>query len=109
SASAYTAGSHIVLGGYPHAKLSRRLLAHELAHVVQQGGAAPFPAISVPLVTVKSNAPSIQRQVLKGGDWKPEKVKPLVKEKDKTPQQEIWKVVEKNDLKGTPSLGSVDE
>ena len=103
-ASAYTAGSHIVIGGYPRANQSRRLLGHELAHVVQQGGAAPLSAFGVPPVTVNSTAPSIQRQPLKGGDWKPEKVKPLVKEKDKTAGQEIWNIVDKNDLKGTPSL-----
>jgi hypothetical protein len=43
-AQAYAVGSHIVFGegGYaPHATEGRRLLAHELAHVAQQGGASP--------------------------------------------------------------------
>jgi hypothetical protein len=40
-AQAYTLGTNIVLGeGYaPHSPSGRRLLAHELAHVAQQGGA----------------------------------------------------------------------
>ncbi len=104
SARAYTAGSHIVLGGPPQGNAGRRTLAHELAHVVQQGGASPLPRFGVPPVSMKSSTPAIQRQPLKGGDWVPEKVKPLVKNADTTPGQEIWKVVEKNDLKGTPSL-----
>ena len=44
AARAWTAGDHIVFGagGYrPAAPASRRLLAHELAHVVQQGGGRP--------------------------------------------------------------------
>lgn len=46
-ASAYTAGSHIVLGsGAPalQASSGRRLLAHELTHVVQQTSPMPLPA-----------------------------------------------------------------
>ncbi len=42
-AAAYTAGSHIVFGAgryEPHSERGRRLLAHELTHVVQQHGAA---------------------------------------------------------------------
>jgi len=44
SAQAYTLGSHVVFGAgqyQPHTPAGRRLLAHELAHVVQQGGARP--------------------------------------------------------------------
>lgn len=40
-AAAYTVGSHVVFGAgryAPHTKAGRHLLAHELAHVVQQGG-----------------------------------------------------------------------
>jgi hypothetical protein len=50
-AKAYTVGRHIVLGGgqpSPESPSARPLLAHELAHVVQQrrGGAAPAVAAS---------------------------------------------------------------
>lgn len=49
SASAYTVGRHIVFGASrfaPRSVEGRRLLAHELAHVVQQSGPAPAgPAI----------------------------------------------------------------
>lgn len=47
SARAYTVGSHVVLGGGEAARGSgeaRRLMAHELTHVVQQGGAPPAGA-----------------------------------------------------------------
>ncbi|PTR34029.1 uncharacterized protein DUF4157 [Luteibacter sp. OK325] len=47
SASAYTAGHHVVLGpGVPSfgASSGRRLLAHELTHVVQQTSPTPLPA-----------------------------------------------------------------
>jgi hypothetical protein len=46
NASAYAVGEHVVLGSpldTPVAFSSRRLLAHELAHVVQQGGGMPLP------------------------------------------------------------------
>ena len=44
-ARAYTVGNEIVFGRGPHAPLAiagRRLLAHELAHVVQQSGGRPL-------------------------------------------------------------------
>jgi hypothetical protein len=44
SASAYTVGAHVVFGAGHYAPAStegRSLLAHELAHVLQQSGAAP--------------------------------------------------------------------
>jgi hypothetical protein len=44
SARAYTLDSDVVFGAghyQPHTPAGRRLLAHELAHVVQQGGARP--------------------------------------------------------------------
>jgi LysM repeat protein len=45
-AVAYTVGSHVVLGG---AASGQRVLAHELAHVVQQrGGSAPGPLMVGP-------------------------------------------------------------
>ncbi len=45
SAHAYTVGQRIVFGAgsfHPDTAAGRRLLAHELTHVVQQGGAGPF-------------------------------------------------------------------
>jgi pyrrolidone-carboxylate peptidase len=48
-AHAYTAGTRVVFGAghyAPHTPTGRRLLAHELAHVVQQGGAALHPGTS---------------------------------------------------------------
>jgi hypothetical protein len=48
SASAYTVGSHIVFGAgryAPETADGQRLLAHELAHVVQQGGEHPHAAL----------------------------------------------------------------
>lgn len=47
SARAYTVGSHVVFGAgeyAPGSDAGRRLLAHELTHVVQQGGATASPA-----------------------------------------------------------------
>jgi hypothetical protein len=47
-ARAYTVGEHVVLGSpldTPGALSGRRLLAHELAHVVQQGGGMPLPGM----------------------------------------------------------------
>ena len=44
-ARAYTAGRHIVLGDMPARESERRfVLAHELAHTIQQEHAAPFAA-----------------------------------------------------------------
>jgi hypothetical protein len=46
-AAAYTAGHHIVFGGSryePETARGRRLLAHELAHTLQQRGASPAAA-----------------------------------------------------------------
>jgi hypothetical protein len=51
-ALAYTTGRHIVFGSgkyEPHSPVGRKLLAHELAHVVQQG-AASVPAVTEPAV-----------------------------------------------------------
>jgi hypothetical protein len=45
-AAAYTAGTHIVFGAHrfePHTTEGRRLLAHELAHVVQQRSGTALP------------------------------------------------------------------
>lgn len=49
-ALAYTVGSHVVFGARqyrPESAAGRRLLAHELAHVVQQRGAALQPRLAV--------------------------------------------------------------
>lgn len=51
-AKAYTAGRDVVFGAgryAPHTGAGRRLLAHELAHVVQQVQARPSPSSSPPL------------------------------------------------------------
>lgn len=47
-ASAYTVGHHVVMAGdyTAEAPATRRLLAHELTHVVQQGAAAPPPGVA---------------------------------------------------------------
>ena len=56
-ARAFTAGSHIVLG----ANASLRTLAHELAHVAQQGFATPLIARRhPPLVRPNAAAPAVQ-------------------------------------------------
>jgi hypothetical protein len=69
-AHAYTAGSHIAFaaGRYaPHTPAGERLLAHELAHTIQQGASpaldAPGPAPVRPrLSRATAGAPPIQRQ-----------------------------------------------
>lgn len=61
-ARAYTHGSHIVFGSGEYAPATtegKRLLAHELAHVVQQGGASPSP--DAPGQAAQSIAPQVQR------------------------------------------------
>ncbi len=48
NAVAYTVGAHVVFDRAQYAPASRdgrRLLAHELTHVVQQGRAAVMPAV----------------------------------------------------------------
>jgi len=50
NALAYTVGHHIVFGTgqyTPWSSAGRRLLAHELAHVVQQGGSATTPPVQL--------------------------------------------------------------
>lgn len=56
NAHAYTLGSHVVFGDRqyaPHTRSGRELLAHELAHVVQQRGTTPAP--SAPIVVGDAN------------------------------------------------------
>ena len=60
NANAYTVGSHVAFGPgeyAPHTSRGLRLLAHELAHVVQQTGAEPF----------------VQRETYDGGGYKQRK------------------------------------
>jgi hypothetical protein len=67
-ALAYTVGSHIVFasGQYaPHNPQGRRLIAHELAHVIQQGGGQPRVAAGNPAVNglpSRLGAPMVSRQ-----------------------------------------------
>jgi hypothetical protein len=61
-ALAYTVGKDVVIRGEsasPGSPARRRLLAHELTHVIQQGGAARSPAVS--LATIGSTQPGIPR------------------------------------------------
>jgi hypothetical protein len=54
NARAYTVGSNIVFarGQYaPHTSDGRKLIAHELTHVIQQGGGTPPPSASLRLDT----------------------------------------------------------
>ena len=71
SANAYTVGNKIVFnhGQYaPHTDAGRRLVSHELAHVVQQSRAASFrDTISSPRDSVESNADLISGHALAGG------------------------------------------
>ncbi len=85
NASAYTVGSHIAFGSgeyQPNTPSGRQLIAHELAHVVQQTGAASNPnrgsspmqgaAQSAPVSHVE---PCVQRNI-RGDDPKKENTPP---------------------------------
>lgn len=65
SAQAFTQGHHIYFGDNkydPAAASGKRLLAHELTHVVQQGQAAPKQGSAVkPAVPNRAGVPAIQR------------------------------------------------
>ncbi len=66
SALAFTRGNHIYFGSgryYPEGSSGRRLLAHELAHVVQQGEAAPRSGgdATSTATAVQTTPPAIQR------------------------------------------------
>lgn len=64
NARAFTAGRDIVLGPGeydPATARGRHLLAHELTHVVQQGGAAPRGVVQ-PAREAGSGVPALQRQ-----------------------------------------------
>ena len=67
--SAYTVGRDIIFGAgqfAPHAAQGRRLLAHELTHVVQQGQSASTPhhLISSPADTAEVEAGRIAKRIL---------------------------------------------
>ena len=62
-ARAYTLGRDIVFGAgqyAPETDWGKRLLAHELTHIVQQGGAAPSTAAQRSLVRERTSSPRIQ-------------------------------------------------
>lgn len=84
NALAYTAGSHIVFGEgryLPESPDGRRLLAHELAHVIQQGERGG--ALSDSQTAHGGSAHSIQR--------KPDDKKPAVKPAAPAPKKVIQK------------------
>jgi hypothetical protein len=64
-ARAYTVGHHVVFGAgefLPHTIEGRRLLAHELVHVVQQSSASPLAeAGSVGAIGGRAPGPALQR------------------------------------------------
>ena len=68
NALAYTVGEHIVFGAgqyAPQTSAGQRLLAHELAHTVQQGGFEPplrHPAGMTPAGQQGGATPAVQRQ-----------------------------------------------
>lgn len=74
TALAYTAGQHVVFGGgqyAPHTPAGRRLLAHELAHTIQQRGgpAADAPqhaTIAPPTAPLEHEADDAARRVASG-------------------------------------------
>jgi len=97
NAQAYTAGHHIVFGAgrfAPHTDAGHRLLAHELAHVVQQSGTEGSPVGPVSL----SPPRLIQRQ--------PEKSPPQKPPADKTLQSTG---VDSNDPVATNTATLIDE
>lgn len=65
-ARAFTCGTHVYfsLGEYrPETASGRKVLAHELAHVIQQGGAKPRPEVSTAprLPPLHRTSPSVQK------------------------------------------------
>ena len=70
-ARAYTSGSDIVFAAGAHAPDSsagRRLLAHELAHVVQQARGAAPPGLSQPGDAMERSADAVADRVMAGRD-----------------------------------------
>jgi hypothetical protein len=83
SARAFTVGSHVFFGKgrfQPETPEGRELLAHELTHTIQQGGAAqqkPTVHRSVDVTVTQTSAPQIQRLdiVQEGRDYFADKAK----------------------------------
>lgn len=67
-ALAYTVGSHVVFAGGQYQPLSqsgRRLLAHELTHVVQQGGAPSAAALQrAPQLGTEDVGPGVEKDIV---------------------------------------------
>lgn len=132
-ASAYTVGRHLAFdqGFYaPHTPQGRRLLAHELAHVVQQDSASALTAgglrISQPDDAAETEAASVAEKVASGQalSYQPRaatavlqrqpaaaaatrprmaEVKRLVRAKDPTPNKELSRLIINNAMDGTPA------
>lgn len=71
NALAYTVGNHVVLGAghdSPHTIAGKRVLAHELAHVVQQGGGRTLQAyrISNPHDPLEQEASRAEESIVSG-------------------------------------------
>ncbi|HZP60616.1 MAG TPA: DUF4157 domain-containing protein [Opitutaceae bacterium] len=73
SAQAYTVGSNIVFGAHRGGPANQRLLAHELAHVVQQGGRHAGGSLTVAPAhdSAEGAADRAADQVLSGGQAAP--------------------------------------
>ena len=69
NAAAVTIGSHVIIGdsGYsPNSREGRRLLRHELAHVVQQGGGSAIPSGTIRIATPGERSEQEARAVAAG-------------------------------------------
>jgi Domain of unknown function (DUF4157) len=108
-AAAFTTGPEITFGEgeyAPDTHEGRRLLTHELSHVIQQGAAPRNEAKQNPLIGFTGRAPRVQLQDnFLGGHWwdRPDAIKKLIKDNDNLPGKEIAKALEHNDLKGGQS------
>ncbi|MGP6159677.1 MAG: DUF4157 domain-containing protein [Vulcanimicrobiaceae bacterium] len=72
NAFSYTVGTHVVFGPQqyaPHTSAGRSLLAHELAHVLQQrSGAAPPAGVSRPADSAELQADRLAEDVVRSGE-----------------------------------------
>jgi hypothetical protein len=69
NAAAVTIGSHVIIGdsGYsPNSREGRRLLRHELAHVIQQGGGSAIPSGTIRIATPGERSEQEARAVAAG-------------------------------------------
>ena len=109
-ADAYTVGSNIVLGPGQDAQ-DARLMAHELTHVIQQGGAqSTGSGVSVPVSQMPSNSGGAQAQRQTKGQAKksgvaqysisPSQIKKFINDKN---NPEVSRLVEGNQFNGRPS------